>query len=110
LMRRQVEDIKFWLQRGAFTSTITNTHILEKISKISSFQAYFPKEILQKYNETALIFTQIAEVYFEAGKTGNLAQKNAENLSMFLKEFSKQSNVLVREVLEELERNKSLIV
>lgn len=110
LTGRQVEEIKFWLQKGTFMQTITNTPITERISKMSSFQAYFPKEILGKYNETSLIFKEIAKIYFETGKTGNLSQLDSDKLNGLLKKFSEQSNELVRDVLTELERNKNLII
>ena len=110
LTGRQVEEIKFWLQKGTVMPSITNTPISERISKMSSLQAYFPRDILEKYNETALIFREIAKIYFEAGKTGNLLQENCDKLNELLKKFSKQSNELVHNVLTELNRNKGLII
>lgn len=110
LTGRQVEDIKFWLQKDNFVPTITNAPILERISKMSSFQAYFPKEILEKYNETAILFKEIAQIYFETGKTNNLSQESADKLNQSLKKFSEQSNALVRDVLSELDKNKKMIL
>lgn len=111
LTGRQVEEMKFWLlKRGTFTPSLTNTPIIERISKMSSFQVYFPKEILEKYNETAIIFKEIAEIYFETGKTDNLSQENRNKLNRLLKKFKERTNELVRDVLTELERNKNLII
>lgn len=110
LTGRQVEEIKFWLQKRTFVPNITNTPIVERISKMSSFQAYFPKDILEKYNETAFIFKEIAGIYFETGKTDNLSQENSSKLNGLLKKFSERTNELVRDVLTELERNKNLII
>lgn len=109
LMGRQIEEIKFWLQKGNFVP-ITNTPITERISKISSLQAYFPKEILEKYNETALVFHEIARIYFETGKIGYLSQQGSDSINKSLKEFSEKSNELVRDVLGELEKSKTLII
>lgn len=110
LTGRQVEEIKFWLHKGTFMPSITNTPAAERISKMSSFQAYFPKDILAKYNETALIFKEIVEIYFETGKTGNLSLESSDKLNERLKNFDAQSNALVREILKELERNRNLVV
>lgn len=107
LINRQVEDMMFWLQKGVFELKITNTSTLDKIEKMSSFQPYFSKEILKKYNETVLIFREILKIYFETGKTGDL---DGNKVNELIKTFKIQSNELVRDVLAEIERNKNLIV
>jgi len=40
LTGRQVREIKFWLQKRTFVPSITNTPIVERISKMSSLQVY----------------------------------------------------------------------
>ncbi|MBU0597146.1 hypothetical protein KJ641_01110 [Patescibacteria group bacterium] len=110
LSTRQVGEMKFWLQKRTFESKITNTPVTERISKLSSFQAYFPKEIIKKSNEVSVIFHKIVNLYFEIGKTGTLAEEKANELNDYLNQFSEEANALVRNILAELERNKKLIV
>lgn len=110
LTRQQVKEIKFWLQKLIPVPNITNTSIVERISKISPLQVYFPKDILDKYNETASIFNEIAGIYFGIVKTNILSQEDIDKLNELLEEFSERTNKLVLDVLIELERNKNLIV
>jgi hypothetical protein len=77
---------------------------------MSSLQVYFSKEVLNKYNETMFIFKDIALIYFETGKTGNISPEGANKINQLLKKFSEQSNELVRDVLAELEKNKKMIL
>ena len=110
LMVQQVEEIKFWLQKKTFVLNITNMPIIERISRMSSLQVYFPKDILNKYNETAFIFKEIAGIYFETGKTANLSQESSNKLNKLLENFSRRTNELVNDILTELGRNKNLII
>lgn len=110
LIRRQIEEIRFWLEKGNFDPKITKTSIVERISKISSIPVYFSKEIVQKYNEISLGFRQIVSIYFEFGKIGDLPQETVDNLNKLLSDFNKNANVCVRLVLEEINKNKEKIL
>jgi hypothetical protein len=110
LMGRQVQEIKFWMQKNTVTPMITNIPVVERIAKISSLQAYFPKEIIEKHNEVALIFGELLKIYYEIGKKCVRTQKDCDDIMELLKKHNEQSNELVRDILKELERNKNLIV
>lgn len=85
------------------------THETQKNGDCPHSPSPFPPFPLEKYNETALVFHEIARIYFETGKIGYLSQQGSGNINKSLTEFSKKSNELVRDVLEELEKSKNLI-
>jgi len=109
LIRRQTDEIFFWLSRGKCLTALASSPIEETLDRLSSAQVYFSEDIMKKIDRCSAIFKQITDIYFEVGKKENIVSEQTSKLNELRDILWDEIKECRSEIFKKLEFNKKLI-
>lgn len=109
LMYAQTQEISHWLSSHVFTTQLTNMSKLERLQTMSEVTVYFSEDTLREYDKCADAFRDIADLYADVGKKGELTKTQTDVLPELLNKFEKGYEECKKKVRQELVEAKQSI-
>ena len=110
LLIKQTQQINFWLSKKIFTMELTNIDWRERNARLSSVQVYFSPDVLRKFDELAINFMEIADIYINAGTTSAITPEQIDAIKMFSENFMEKVHKCQEAIFAEVNKAREMIV
>ncbi|MEK7208078.1 MAG: hypothetical protein AAB699_00840 [Patescibacteria group bacterium] len=113
IMRQQVKEMKFWLERGQCEEIKPSTPLIERVLKLWLIQVYFSKDSLRAYNKVANAFNEIISLYYDcrAGRVNLFSDESIQKkMNELHSKFHSEAKSCVDVIHTELAENKKSIL